>query len=130
MKTPFGKPSPSFVSIGSATSPVIATGAGTVVLTLPAIKGGDAPKAIDASISIIAGAATEDIIFTIERDGTPFGESYPITIAAGAGVISNISCTWLDDTPGKGKPVYVIRAVAATGGSSSLFGRRATAHNV
>lgn len=122
-------PNPSVVSVAPVTTPTIASGGGTVAATLPAIKGGDVTKKIDASITITAGVTSETVTVTVERDGTPFGEAYPISLIADTD-IANISCTWLDTTPGKGKPVYTVRATSSVGGSGTLGVRRATAHNV
>lgn len=118
---PHKLPQPSNTTAITSTPAPIAVGpGGTVISTAPAIKGGDVAKLILLTVVLIPGA-DELVSVDLERDG--------VSIAAGVftePVSTGVSITrtfhWVDTAPGKGEPVYSIRAVGTVG--SCVAGRR------
>ena len=122
-------PNPSAVTAITAGGLAIASTPGTIVGTAPAIKGGDVPKVIVFTIAINYGGA-EIVTVTVERDGVAFGSAYITgSIAGGDTVLTTMH--WFDATPGKGAPIYRVRAVGTNGGvGSANAGRTISVFNV
>jgi len=104
---------------------------GTVLETVPAIKGGDVAKIIDFTLSAAITVGVEvAVTYTVERDGVAFGEAYVDEPEAAAGHVYAVHFHWVDTTPGKGEPVYRVRGVAAVAGRIGTVIRRLTVHNI
>lgn len=129
---PHETPNPSYVTQrDDAASPSITTSE-TVLSTAPAVKGGDVPKKIHFSAQLNPDGAQQSIIFRCYRDGVQitagtdvFREGLPATTDTPI-----VSMHWVDETPGKGDPVYEVRAVSTVDGTTVAAGRRITVHNL
>ena len=121
-------PNPSNVNAIEGAGIPLATDPGVIVATAPGIKGGDVPKVIVYSGGILYGPA-DTVTITVERDGVPFGSAYVTGSGGGAETIFT-TFHWLDPDPGKGRPIYTVRAVALGGGGSANAGRTITVFNV
>jgi len=96
----------------------------TTILTAPAIKGGDVPKIIIASLTLTS-PAPEQVDFYCERDGAPLTTFYRQS------VLENeiITVHWYDDTPGKDEPVHTIVTTSLGGLGSTLANSRISVFN-
>ena len=130
---PHETPNPSYVTDYQAGVVVIPIAPGVVLSTAPAIKGGDVSKKIEFTVVIGWSDLPDSISFECLRDGTPLTEAWGLDNpnVAGPGPLSaTYSFHWVDETPGKGAPVYSLRATASAGGGSGGGFRRLTAFNL
>lgn len=122
-------PNPSYVTTRFSDAVLVPTGTPAVLSTAPEIKGGDVPKKIDFCCVVTSGSL-EFIVFHLFRDGSEiqgppfFGEQL---LANGDALIS---MHWVDESPGKGKPVYDVRADGTTGDIAIAGVRSLTVHNI
>jgi hypothetical protein len=124
---PFETPHPSSVSANETDTPNISSGSPVTVLTAPAIKGGDVPKIVQATMPISASGSDETITYDCLRDGSTSLGTYTHTVPDGTTMLA--SPHWYDSAPGKGEPVYTVTAQSTSGDGQAESGRRITVHN-
>jgi hypothetical protein len=126
-----GVPSPSAVTKkDTVTTPTIPMGAPAVISTAPAIKGGDAPKVIIFTV-VILPTSNETVTFHMFRDGAEVDATDAYMQGADPAAPTPIAFTlhWYDPSPGKGAPVYDIRAESSAAAGTTANGRRLTVMN-
>jgi hypothetical protein len=129
---PHETPNPSYVTDYQIDVVPILPAPGVVVSTAPAIKGGDVSKKIEFTVVVGWEVVPDDFSFECLRDGVPLPEVWGLgnPNVGGPGPLTvTYSFHWVDETPGKGAPVYSLR-VASTGGGSAVAFRRLTAFNL
>lgn len=122
-------PNPSVTATASPTPVPIVVGpppSETVLLTAPAIKGGDVAKQIQFTGTIIY-TAPEQVTFVLYKDGVAMGN---YVHDAGGAFTQTITMHWFDAASGKGEPVYELRAYGAVGGITTAGFRRLTVSNL
>lgn len=121
-------PHPSHVSANASPSTALLTTGNDV--PLPGIKGGDVPKKITFS-GIISFNAPGDVTIICERDGTQVGQSFMAgdTVVGGLRTVP-VTLHWVDETPGKGLPIYNINLVASIDDVMVLVNYTLTAENL
>jgi hypothetical protein len=127
---PHETPNPSSVTVRTNDAEVIPLSPTEVTLvTAPAIKGGDVPKHIHFSC-LLQWTGAEVVIFNVYRDGALFLDTTDLfSHDAGAAVFQTVSFHFVDATPGKGEPVYDIRAQGSVGAITTATNRRLTITN-
>jgi hypothetical protein len=130
---PHETPKPSYVTDYQAGVVVIPVAPGVVVSTAPAIKGGDVPKKIEFTVALGWEVAPDSIAIECLKDSVPLTEVWGVdnpNVGGPAPMTTTYSFHWVDETPGKGAPVYSIRMTASAGGGSGVAFRRVTAFNL
>ena len=132
MRTPHSVPSPSYVTQrdDGATNSITTTE--TVLSTASAIKGGDAQKKILFSCQLNPDDTPQTLTFALYRDGTQIsgaGDVFDQRVGAATDV-EIVSMHWVDESPGKGAPVYEVRATSTADGTVTASSRRLTVNNV
>lgn len=123
---PYETPQPSYQTAHTTTPQAIAL-TSTILQTAPAIKGGDVAKKIEFTVDL-ASVAIETIIFTLFKDGV--AQSEPLTHRLVAADVQLVSMHWVDEAPGKGEPVYSIRATGSVGANTIASTRHLTVSNL
>ena len=101
---------------------------GIVLSTAPAIKGGDVTKIIMFTVNVdLAGG--DDIMLHLDRDGTEINVTDVYDETATPVGHRVLSMHWVDENPGKGAPVYAVRATSIIGAGTVANSRRITVHN-
>lgn len=129
---PHETPNPSYVTVRVDAGTGNITTAETVVATATAIKGGDVPKKIDLSCQINPDGVQQVLIFRCYRDGVQIedaADQFRQGLPA-ANDVELVTMHWVDTTPGKGAPVYEVRATSTVDGTVTASNRRITAHNL
>jgi hypothetical protein len=130
---PHETPQPSYVTDYQSGAVVIPVAPGVVLSTLPTIKGGDVSKKIEFTVVIGWEVVPDSLSFECLRDGVPLVEVWGVenpNVGGPAPMSVTYSFHWVDETPGKGAPVYSLRAVSAVASGSGAAFRRLTAFNL
>jgi len=115
---PHETPNPSYVTDYTVGILPIPIAPGAILATAPAIKGGDVAKKIELTILVSWDIVPESILFQCERDGGLLPEVYGYdnpNVGGVAPLQQTYTLHYVDETPGKGEPVYTIRGTSVAG---------------
>lgn len=121
-------PNPSFVTVIASNAVAIdTTPSVTTLLTATGIKGGDVAKKIEFTTEMVFTGA-EGVNLFLYRDGVQIGETFSLTAPDVENKLFTVH--WVDTAPGKGEPVYSVRADSVAGEIATVLQRRLTISNI